>query len=100
MKAKKILKLSINLIKEFDDLASPMQKKTFTYAKGPFSKSFKGSGVKLTIIVAAIHSVSESYHNLKIIWDLVNLNSILYYPALDMKFALTGLGLGTAASAC
>ena len=96
----KILKISINLIKEPDDLASPVQKKTFSYANGPFSTRFKGSGVNLTIIVAAVPYVSESYHNLKIIWDLLKLKTLSYNPALDMKFALTALGLGTGASTC
>jgi len=97
-----VLKISISLIKESDDTsdASPVLKKTFDYSSGPFSTSFKGSGVNLTIIVAAIPGACESVHNFKIIWDLVKLNSIKYYPALDMKFKLLVLGLGTAASTC
>ena len=96
-----VLKLAINLIKESADdqpAASPVLNKTFSYSTGPFSASFKGSGVNLTIIVAAVPAASETIHNFKIIWDLVKLNSIRYYPALDMKFKLLALGLGTAAS--
>jgi len=97
-----VLKISINLVKESNHPtdASPVLKKTFDYSTGPFSSSFKGSGVNLTIIVAAVPKVSESYHNLKIIWDLGKFNSIKYHPTLDMKFKLEALGLGTAASTC
>ena len=81
-----VLKLAINLIKESDDPpdASPVLKKTFSYSTGPFSVSFKGSGVNLAIIVAAVPAASETVHNFRIIWDLVKLNTIKYYPALDL----------------
>ena len=99
----------MNIIKEEDDLASPAQKKhaskkskKFTYAD-IYGNMFKDSGVNGLIIIAAVERVSESYHNLQTILELVGLESAEigtndFINADDCELALTALGLGPVGS--
>ena len=96
---KQFLKFCINLIKEESENSSPAQRKTrYSYAKGAFSAKYKGSGVKLSIIIAIVQDVSESQHNLELIWRLTKLNHYNYTPAVDIKFTLSANGMGSASS--
>ena len=97
---KQFLKFCINLIKEVNETeSSPVQRKArSSYAKGSFSIRYKGSGVKLSIIIAIVQDVSESPDNLEVIWNLTRLNFIMYVPATDLKFTLSGVGMGSASS--
>ena len=96
---KQFLKFIINLIKENDETSSPAQRKTrYSYAKGAFSAKYKGSGVKLSIIIAIVQDVSESYENCELIWWLTKINHFNYSPAVDIKFTLGANGLGPASS--
>ena len=98
-------KVCLNIIKEEDDLSSPAQKKSaskhkYTYAD-IYANMFKDSGVNGLFVIAAVEKVSESYHNLKVILDLVGLQSAEigdWINTDDCKLALIALGLGAVGS--
>ena len=99
------LKICLNLEKQDDEFSSPASQKTkWSYAAGACSDKFKDSGVRKLMILAMVENASESYSNLKLLLDLLELNTILrsedisYSYAFDMKLANGFLGLGTAAS--
>ena len=97
----------MNIIKEEDELSSPEKKKStekmsqkYTYAD-VYANLFKDSGVNGIFIIAAVEKISESYHNLKVILDLVGLESAEigdWVNSDDCKLALTALGLGAVGS--
>ena len=93
------LKFCLNIEKKWDAFSSPRHKRRrANYKDGLFAKKFKSSGVKKLLPLAFIQDTTESFDNLELIVKLLDLNSLEYCPAMDLKLGLTFLGLGTAAS--
>ena len=93
------LKVCANIERKWGPCSSPRYKRRrANFKDGPLANRFKESGVKKLIPLAFIQDTTESYDNLCQIVQLLDLNSLEYCPAFDMKCGLTFLGLGTAAS--
>ena len=93
------LKVCLNIEKKWDAFSSPRHKRRrANFKDGLFPNKFKSSGVKKLIPLALIQDTTESFDNLELIVNLLDLNSLEYCPAMDIKCGLTMLGLGTAAS--
>ena len=81
---KHFFKITLNLIREDDDLASPPHKKAAAASKNPkrftyaeiYASQFKEAGVNGLFILACVEEISESRYNLKkLIVDLMGLSS-------------------------
>ena len=81
------LKITLNILtKQAEDLNSPIKKATrYSYAQGSQSRKFQDSGVKKLIIIAIIENVTESYDNIKLLLDELDLEKIEHFSTLDLK---------------
>ena len=67
------------------------------YSKGgSFGKKGLLTGVNRLIMLCCVPDVNESYENMKILFNLTNLNNIPYKFVADLKLTLTVNGLQTA----
>ena len=95
-KGSRWLKVGFNIV---PICASPRyQRRRSNFKDGTLPKRLKETGVKKWIPIAFLQDATESYHNIEQIILKTGLNSVKYSLAMDMKLALTLLGLGTAAS--
>ena len=91
-----------------DDLSSPPKSKPkkWSYADGACSNQLKDSGVRRLMIIGIVESINESYQNLKMLTELLNINALknldgaIYSNAFDMKVANAFFGISTATSSC
>ena len=92
------LKISCTLEKVMSDDSSPgKKKKRSSYSEGMCPDQFMEGGVNKLIVLAMVENSKESYHNLKSMLALLQLD-MPHKLCFDMKCGLTCLGLGTAAS--
>ena len=92
------LKISCTLEKVTSDESSPGKKKQrSTYSKGICPEKFKDGGVNKLIVLVMVEHAKESYHNLKSMLDLLQLD-MPHKLCFDLKCGLTCMGLGTATS--
>ena len=80
------LKFCLSLEQIDGDNSTPINFKKWSYRSVCSSKNFKNLGVSKIIILAIVENVSESYHNLKTIIDLINL-SALQSSSTNFKYA-------------
>ena len=67
-----------------------------TYAEGGSTKKGKPSGVKRVILLAVVPDIKETYSNVSLIFELINLNRLHFKIVADFKLQLIVLGLQTA----
>ena len=92
------LKISCTLEKVMSVESSPGKKKQrSTYSQGMCPEKFKDGGVNKLIVLVMAQNAQESYHNLKSMLDLLQLD-MPHKLCFDMKCGLKCLGLGTATS--
>ena len=102
---KELLKVCLNIEKIEDEISSPAKvKPKWSYASGACSNKLKDSGVRRLIIVGIAEDVTESYSNLKLFNDLLDLNSLRkaenanFRYAFDMKVSNCFFGMGPCSS--
>ena len=72
--------------------------KTFSYTDGLREESYKDGGVEKLIFLAIIEDVKESHETIKMIIDLLEMNSHPYFRAFGMKLANLYFGIEGAMS--
>ena len=89
--------LSLTLKPDSHDTSWSPPSKRFQYSDGYGSGDFKDSSVHKTLILALVPTMNESYVNLKMLLDKLNLNSLEYSLSEDIKVMLQTLGKQPAA---
>ena len=91
------LKFCLALVKVTD--FSPVRKGTrSTYSQGVQGNKFSDTGTKKVTVVAIVEDVAETWHNIWIVFSLLNITTISFISSTDMKMANVVLGLGTCSS--
>ena len=80
------------------DYNSNDKKRSLYSEGGSFSKEGRLGGVDRLIMLCTVPEVSESYENIKKLFDLVQINKIPFKFVADFKLLLTVNGLQTASS--
>ena len=78
-------------VEEFDKENFEPDKK-FSYKNGPVFKQFKDGSVKKLVPLAVFPNVSETYYNVKIILDQMDVEEIEYTVSADIKMLLMLIG--------
>ena len=89
--------LSLTLKPDSHDASWSPPSKRFLYSDGYGSGDFKVSSVHKSLILALVPTMNESYVNLKMLLDKLNLNSLEYSLSQDIKVMLQTLGKQPAA---
>lgn len=77
----------------------PPKKKRTTYEEGgTLGKKANLNGVNRLIMLCVVPNIKETYDNVKILWDLMNLNKIPFKFVSDYKLLLIIIGQQTASS--
>ena len=58
-----------------------------------FTKKITPNSVKDLLLLAIVNDIPENYHNLSILWERLDLNSLKKFTATDLKLANISLGL-------
>ncbi|KAJ8672281.1 hypothetical protein QAD02_003540 [Eretmocerus hayati] len=69
---------------ENSEIASGSRQK---YSEGIAAKRFKESGVKRLFILGLVAGAQENYENVRLLWPLLNINTMEYTIATDLKLA-------------
>ena len=81
---------------EYDEQEGEQMRGRSTYAEGGSTKKGKPSGVKRVILLAVVPDIKETYSNVSLIFELINLNRLHFKIVADFKLQLIVLGLQTA----
>lgn len=91
------LKVCLSILEANQNQTSQNEKK-FSYADGLSKENYKDGGVQKLIILAIVEDVKESHENIKMMIDLLEINSYTYFCAFDMKLANLYFGIEGAMS--
>ena len=100
------LKVSLTLEKLEDETSSPSKARLrWSYAQGVSSNVFKDSGIMRLQLLAITENINESYENIEIMLDQLNLDSLedegyVVFYAWDMKVENVYYGIGSNSSTC
>lgn len=77
----------------------PPKKKRSTYEEGgTIGRKANLNGVNRLIMLCVVPNIKESYDNLRILWNVTNINNIPYKFVSDYKLLLMAIGQQTATS--
>ncbi len=83
---------------EDETIQEPVKKRTLYKDGGTAAKTAKITGVNKMIMLCTVPEVAETYENMKILFDLIKINSIPFKFISDFKLMLIVNGMQTASS--
>ena len=90
-----ILEPDFAVAEEAENLDSPKKKRS-RYTEGGTLQKGKLTGVQRLIMLCIVPDIPETHFNMKVLFQLTNLNSVKYILVSDFKLLLIVLGLQTA----